>query len=467
MKILLTHGYFLNDDPKEKIIMKPYAPLGILYIAAYLERKGFSNQVFDTTFSSMQKLEKYILDFSPDAIAIYVNLMTKINVLKIIKLIKTRLSNCKIILGGPEIRYNAKEFLEFGADFLVIGEGEETTFELIKTLNDKKFEELQKISGLALKDKSGEIIFTPEREKLKDIDLLPFPDRYKIDLNLYLKSWKERHGENAISISTMRGCPYTCKWCSRAVYGLSYRRRSPQNVCDEIELIQKEYNPDTLWFVDDVFTISHKWLNEFNDVLKQRDLKIKYECITRADRMNEEVIKTLKESGCFRVWIGAESGSQKVIDLMDRRVDVNQVREMIRLAQNYGIQAGTFIMLGYPGETEDDIEETIKHLKEANPELFTITIAYPIKGTELFAEIEAEQTFDFEWSVNSDREREFKRTYSKKYYDYAVRRVTNEVNFYKLLASKNLFTKKIFLYKTKSIAAKIAMTYYRLSGTIL
>lgn len=467
MKIFLTHGYFLNDDPKEKIIMKPYAPLGILYIAAYLERKGFSNHVYDTTFSTMLDLEKHLIDYKPDVLAIYVNLMTKINVLKILNFAKTKLSDCKVILGGPEIRYNAKEFLDFGADFLVIGEGEETTFELVKALNEKRHNGLANISGIAFKDQNGEIIFTSERDKIKDIDSLPFPDRYKIDLSLYLKSWKKAHGENAISISTMRGCPYTCKWCSRAVYGLSYRRRSPQNVCDEIELIQKEYNPDTLWFVDDVFTISHKWLSEFKDVLKKRNLKIKFECITRADRMNEEVIKTLKESGCFRVWIGAESGSQKVIDLMDRRVDVNQVREIIRLAQNYGIQAGTFIMLGYPGETEDDIEETIKHLKEANPELFTITIAYPIKGTELFAEVEADQTFNFDWSVNSDRERDFKRTYSKKYYDYAVRRVTNEVNFYKLLVSRNLFTKKIFLYKIKSIAAKIAMTYFRLSGTIL
>ena len=467
MKIFLTHGYFLNDDPKEKIIMKPYAPLGILYIAAYLERKGFSNHVYDTTFSTMLDLEKHLIDYKPDVLAIYVNLMTKINVLKIINFTKTKLSDCKVILGGPEIRYNAKEFLEFGADFLVIGEGEETTFELVKALNEKRQNDLANISGIAFKDQNGEIIFTSERDKIKDIDSLPFPDRYKIDLSLYLKSWKKAHGENAISISTMRGCPYTCKWCSRAVYGLSYRRRSPQNVCDEIELIQKEYNPDTLWFVDDVFTISHKWLSEFKDVLKKRNLKIKFECITRADRMNEEVIKTLKESGCFRVWIGAESGSQKVIDLMDRRVDVNQVREIIRLAQKYGIQAGTFIMLGYPGETEDDIEETIKHLKEANPELFTITIAYPIKGTELFAEVEADQTFNFDWSVNSDRERDFKRTYSKKYYDYAVRRVTNEVNFYKLLLKKELLSKNFFLFKIKSFAAKLAMTYYRLSGTIL
>ena len=464
MKILLTHGYFLNDDPKEKIIMKPYAPLGILYVSAYLERKGFSNEVFDTTFSTMQKMRDYLLEFKPDVIAIYVNLMTKLNVLEIIKFIKLNLHHTKIVLGGPEIRYNANDFLNFGADYLVIGEGEETSLELMIALNEKRIDDIKNIPGLGFKNQNNEIVFTTEREKLKEVDSLPFPGRDKINLQLYLNAWKERHGENAISISTMRGCPYTCKWCSRAVYGLSYRRRSPENVCDELELIQKEYNPDTLWFVDDVFTISHKWLNEFNETLKQRNLKIKFECITRADRMNEEVIKLLKDAGCFRVWIGAESGSQKVIDLMDRRVDVDQVREMIKLAQKYKIQAGTFIMLGYPGETEDDIEETIKHLKESNPEYFTITVAYPIKGTELFAEVEAVQTNNFNWDSNSDRDREFKRTYNRKYYDFAVRRVTNEVNYNKMILNNKYLSKSTLAYKTKSFAAKLGMLYFRIAG---
>jgi radical SAM superfamily enzyme YgiQ (UPF0313 family) len=248
------------------------------------------------------------------------------------------------------------------------------------------------------------------------------------------------------------------------VYGLSYRRRTPQNVCDELMIIQKEYNPDTLWFVDDVFTISYKWLSEFKYVLDERKLKIKYECITRADRLNVEVIKTLSDSGCFRVWIGAESGSQKIIDLMDRRVNVNHVREMIKLAQKNGIQAGTFIMLGYPGETEEDIEETITHLKESNPEYFTITIAYPIKGTEFFEEIEAVQTNSFNWNLNSDRDRDFKRTYNRKFYDYAVRRVTNEVNYHKSILNKNIFSKNTLVFKTKSVAAKLGMLYYRLAG---
>jgi radical SAM superfamily enzyme YgiQ (UPF0313 family) len=175
--------------------------------------------------------------------------------------------------------------------------------------------------------------------------------------------------------------------------------------------------------------------------------------------MNNEVIRTLKETGCFRVWIGAESGSQKVIDLMDRRVDVNQVREMIRESHRQGLEAGTFIMLGYPGETEDDIEETIEHLKKSDPDHFTITIAYPIRGTELYAEVESSQTTTLPWNSSTDRDIDFKRTYSRRYYDYAVRRVVNEVNYNKL-SQKGLFVGAAKL-KAKSLLAKFGMILHR------
>ncbi|HYC87538.1 MAG TPA: radical SAM protein, partial [Chryseosolibacter sp.] len=202
-------------------------------------------------------------------------------------------------------------------------------------------------------------------------------------------------------------------------------------------------------------------LHAFGEELKRRGLKISYECITRADRMSEEVVRLLKETGCFRVWIGAESGSQKVIDLMDRRVEVNQVRDMIRMTKAQGIEAGTFIMLGYPGETESDIEETIYHLKSSNPDHFTITIAYPIKGTELFAEVETEQTTRLDWGSSTDRDIDFKRTYPRRYYDFAVKHVINEVNFFREGGNpiRNIRSAK---FKMKSLAAKTGMQWYRL-----
>ena len=462
MKVLLTHGYFLSEDPSEQRIMKPYPPLGILYISAYLNEKGIDNKIFDTTFSSKDQLKKYLIDEQPEYLAIYVNLMTKLNVLKIIRFIRSNEStkNIKVILGGPEIRYNANEFLEHGADYLIIGEGEETFYELISKLEHKDESDLGNVKSIGFIDKNGKPVFTEERALLKNIDDLPFPNRDGINLKEYQNAWKKKHGQEAISVSTMRGCPYTCKWCSRAVYGLTYRRRSPKIVVEELKHIKENYDPDTVWFVDDVFTISHKWLIEFNEELKKKNVKIKYECITRADRMNEDVIKMMKESGCFRVWIGAESGSQRIIDAMDRRVKVEQVREMIQLAKKYGIETGTFIMLGYPGETEKDIEETITHLKLSDPDHFTITVAYPIKGTEFFEEIEANQINKFDWENHSDRDRNFERTYPQKYYDFAVRRVVNEVKFNKKL-NNGLIKPSTINHKLKSYAAKAGMLWIR------
>lgn len=450
--------------------MRPYPPLGILYISGYLEDQGIQNEVYDTTFSSKKAFRTYLLTYKPKLIGIYVNLMTKLNVLETIRFVKENLLETIIILGGPEVRYSAENFLRYGADYIVIGEGEETMTELVNALmlipadigddfpGQADATSRKSIAGIAFLDNDN-FVQNPERQKIKDLNDLSIPNRKKINLRQYLDAWKKFHGKNALSVSTMRGCPYTCKWCSRAVYGLSYRRRNPDKVVEELVQIKKEYNPDSLWFVDDVFTISHKWLTGFRDELLKQNLLIPYECITRADRLNEEVILMLKETGCFRVWIGAESGSQKVIDLMDRRVDVNQVREMIQLTRKHGVEAGTFIMLGYPGETEEDIEETIRHLKASNPDYFTITVAYPIKGTELYQEIEAFQTTNLDWSTSTDRQVDFKRTYSRKYYDYAVKRVINEVNYFK---ARNAWpTLGAARLKVKSFAAKVGMQWHR------
>lgn len=463
MNILLTHGYFLHEDEKEKKIMRPYIPLGILYISAWLEKNGYDNEVFDSTFSSFDQLTSTILKNKPRIVAIYTNLMTKLNVLRIIRFIKSRpdLQQTKIVLGGPEVRNHADNFLQHGADFIVLGEGEESMLELTNWIM-KEEGDLSMIAGIMYRKDNDCICKNKERDKLKDLDRLPLPNRQKVNLQLYFNAWKEKHGTSSITLNTMRGCPYSCKWCSRAVYGASYRRRSPAHVADEIAWIQSNYSVDSIWFVDDVFTISHKWLASFNAELKQRNIKVAYECITRADRMNEEVVKQLKESGCFRVWIGAESGSQKVIDLMDRRVEVEQVRDMIRMAKSYGIQAGTFIMVGYPGETKEDIFETARHLKSSDPDHFTITVAYPIKGTPLYEEVESRFIDKLSWDKSTDRDIDFKRTYTRRYYDYAVKMISNEVYFRKALKKPIGNLMHWPLFKLRSIWAQLGMKWQEL-----
>jgi len=450
--ILLTHGYFLEDDEKEQEIMKPYVPLGILYISAFLESKNIPHEVFDTTFSSFQKFKTNLLEKKPGLIGFYTNLMTKISVLRIIDFIKStpELNACKIILGGPEIRYNAENYLRAGADLLVVGEGEQTFFEVCEAY--LKTDALPKdVDGIAFLTED-KITLTPERALIRDINVLPMPARKNIDLTLYGNAWKKRHGYSMYSVSTMRGCPYTCKWCSRAVYGGTYRRRSAKLVVNEMAYLKTKYNPDRIWFVDDVFTINHKWLKEFKDELIAQQVMIPFEIITRADRMNEEVIKILKEIGCFRVWIGAESGSQKIIDAMDRRVEVTMVRDMIIKTKEAGIEAGTFIMLGYPGEKKADIKETINHLRLSNPSFYTITVAYPITGTPLYNEVNDSLEAEGAWRTVTDREYDFKRQHTKQFYQHAINWVYNEVNFNK---TNNVLRKVKF--KTRSYLAQMRM----------
>ncbi len=461
MKVLLTHGYFLNDDPKEMEIMKPYVPLGILYIAGYLEREKIQTEVFDSTFKSYDLQLKFINKYQPNVIGLYTNLMTKVNVIRLVKALKAdeNTKHIKLILGGPDLTYNQVDYLNTGVDALVIGEGELTFTQLVNHWDKNPNQKPENIDGISFLNIKNEMVKNKPRQKVKELSELTLPARHKVNMRLYLDTWKKHHGSSSMTLSTQRGCPYTCKWCSTAVYGQSYRRRNPQEVIDEMVFLNQEYQPDHFWFVDDVFTVSHKWLKEFADLILEQGVKVQFECISRADRMSEEVLSLLQKAGCFRVWIGAESGSQKIIDAMDRRVDVNIVREMIQLAQTFSIEAGTFIMIGYPGETIDDINETIHHLKVSNPSSYTITKAYPIKGTRLFDDVEETMIYNFDWQTSTDRDRDFKRTYTSKFYDYAVRYVVNEVESYKDLSSKKYyhFLKK----KIKSSLSRLMMEIHK------
>ena len=356
--------------------------------------------------------------------------MTKKNVLAIIRFIRGEesLKHTRIILGGPEVRYHDERLLRYGADFIVYGEGEQTMEDLVTTLDSAFNPFLDTVDGIGFINMRGEMVRTKEREKMKDIDRLPFPDRKAIDLDLYFKAWKGRHGQSAASISTMRGCPYTCKWCSRGVYGLSYRRRSAALVVEELQWVQANYAVDTFWFVDDVFTISHKWLGEFVAALEAAEVKVRYECITRADRMNEEVIDLLAQSGCFRVWIGAESGSQRGVGCDGPACGCGQGARNDPGRAGKGDSGGHVYHAGVSGRDGGGHCGDGGSFGAVCAGFVTITVAYPIKGTALYEEVEAQLTTDLSWEEGSDRDLDFPRTYPRRYYDHAVRWVLNEVN---------------------------------------
>ncbi len=260
---------------------------------------------------------------------------------------------------------------------------------------------------------------TPAAPQIKNLDAQPWPDRERVDIHRYLATWRKYHGKGSVSLITARGCPYRCNWCSHSVFGTTHRRRSPKGVADEVEWILQHYSPEMLWLADDVFTIHHGWLFEYADEMRRRSLQTPFECITRADRINERVVQTLAELRCFRVWIGSESGSQRILDAMQRGVTVEQVRNAIHLCKKSGIQTGMFLMWGYEGEEIEDINATVDHVKQCQPDICLTTVSYPIKGTPYFDRVAPRLVNLKDWNRSTDRDWRIQGRHSRRFYQYA------------------------------------------------
>ena len=435
MDLLLTHGYFLYEDPKELQIMKPYPPLGILYICAYLRQQGFRVEVFDSTFSSRESLFEVLQRSNPSVLGVYANLMTRPSVVEIIGVAKQ--CGWKVVVGGPEPSAYAREYLDAGADVIVNGEGELTVAELLLPLRSGSPDRVAQVDGITFRSPAGEIVTTRPRAQIHELDALPWPARDAIDAQRYVSTWREHHGMGSVSIITARGCPYHCRWCSHEVFGRSHRRRAPGAVADELAALIERYQPDMAWIADDVFTIHHGWLRQYAAELKSRGLSIPFECISRADRLNEEAADILAHLGCFRLWIGSESGSQRILDRMQRGVTVKQVQDAVALCKERGIETGMFLMWGYEGEEAEDIEATIQHVKTANPDVFFTTVAYPIKGTPYFAEISNRVENPNPWGTGSDRQARIRGRHSRRYYSLADQLLKTEVELERLKNSSH------------------------------
>jgi len=414
MRLLLTHGYFLAEDPKEQQIMKPYAPLGILYLSSHLRGQGFDVDVYDSTFGTFAELSSRLAAGPTGVIGIYGNLMTRANVIRIAEAAKA--TGWLVILGGPEPANYVAEFLAAGADLIVSGEAEHSLEQLMRADFDPTA--WAAIPGLIFMADHG-IVNTGSPQLISNLDTQPWPDREQVDIPRYLNTWRIHHGKSSISVITARGCPYQCNWCSHSVYGHSHRRRSAASVAAEVEWLIGRYQPDMLWIADDVFTIHHGWLAAYANEMTRRGIRIPFECITRADRVNELAADLLADLGCSRVWIGSESGSQRILDAMQRGVTLAQVRNAVSLCKSRGIETGMFLMWGYDGEEIQDVEATVDHVKQCRPDVFLTTISYPIKGTPYFKKVADRVVAAGPWRESTDREFRITGRHSREFYKHA------------------------------------------------
>lgn len=420
LDVLLVSPYTLRQDPKEQQIMKPYPALGLLYIAAALRQEpGLSIEVFDNTFTRQDSEFSTALRVKkPKIVGVHANIVCREVAGRMIR--EAKAAGAIVITGGPDpSTYEDLYLKDYGADYLVLGEGETTARDLVRTLLNG--EDVSLIQGVAYL-KNGEIFRTPGRPMVKDIDVFPMPAWDMLDMEPYLTSWRKKHGYTSLHIMTSRGCPFSCNWCSKEIFARTFRQHSPQRVTDEMVYLKQTYGVDQLWLADDLVGVNKKWMVRWQDEVVKRDAAVPYECLTRVDLVNETLLQQLKDTGCWKIYYGAESGSQKVLDAMHKETSLEEIYRARRLSQDYGIQVGFFMMFGYPGEEMADIKLTEKMLMDLVPDSAGFSVAYPLRGTPFYEQIKAEmEPMQHQWNSTNENRLLFTARYPNRYYALTIR----------------------------------------------
>ncbi|MFM9840621.1 MAG: B12-binding domain-containing radical SAM protein [Cyclobacteriaceae bacterium] len=431
-KVLFTHSYFYKLDRKQWRFKQPYPPLGTLQAASVVRAAGFDVSVFDVGLKDNPAEIKPILEKEkPTYLVIYddgFNYLTKmcLTVMREAAFEMAELAKqqgCVVIINSSDSTDQYEKYFLHGVDYVIRGEGEQTISELLEGLG--KNLALETIAGLAYR-KNDQTVVTKPRAVMRELDALPMPAWELIDLEPYRQLWKKHYGYFSLNIATTRGCPYKCNWCAKPIYGNRYNSRSSQHVVNEIEFLLKKYQPDHFWMSDDIFGLKPGWVSAFRDEVKKRKLIFKYKIQSRVDLLLEENnIEALAESGADTIWVGAESGSQKILDAMDKGSTIEQIREARLLLKQKGIKAAFFLQFGYSGETKEDIDATLQMVLDLMPDEIGISVSYPLPGTKFYENVKAGLLEKQNWSDSDDLAMMFAGTYSSAYYKVLHRYIHN------------------------------------------
>lgn len=464
MKVLVTHSYFYKLDPKQWRFKQPYPPLGTILAAAVLRQAGHQIIFFDTNLQNGPSAMDAIIEREkPDIVVIYddgFNYLTKmcLSVMReaafyMIEVCKKQ--DCTVIVSSSDAADHHEKYFEKGVDFVVKGEGEIT---LLKLVHGISTDHEDTIEGVVYPRGGGN--YKP-RVVLKDLDTLPLPAWDLIDIEAYRKIWIENHGYFSLNIATTRGCPFKCNWCAKPIYGNRYTSRSPENVLTEIEFLIKRYSPDHFWMSDDIFGLKPGWVAQFGRIAKEKRLKFRYKIQSRVDLLLEDdTLDALAESGIESVWVGAESGSQKILDAMDKGTTVFQIHDATKRLKERGISVGFFLQFGYLGETKVDIDATLKMVLDLMPEEIGISVSYPLPGTLFYEKVKNQLSQKQNWTDSDDLAALFKTTYSNNYYKELHRYVHTEYRKRKgYRAIKKLFSDP-FRLTSNDVRSGMAAFYY-------
>lgn len=385
--VLLIYPYF--DPPNNRSIFR-FPPLGLGYVASSIRDAGYEVNILDCTFMDKDKAIEKALAFRADIVGIYCMVTMQQDCIRFAKSLR---EHCNLLIaGGPQASCDPVPFMN-DFDVVIRGEGEQAMIEVIHAYETGS--DMGYIQGITFK-KNNEICFTTSRKLIDDIDSIAFPARDLFNNYSYIEHSKRKFEHATTTIMTTRGCPFSCEFCNNAVFGISYRERSPKNVLLEVrEVLSLGY--DRIHFADDVFTLNKKRIIELCEEIKTLGLHFKWECLGRVDSIDLDIAAAMKEAGCDRIFFGIESGSDSVLEMMNKKITVDEARRAVEAAHAAGIRTGAFFILCYPGENDDTVLETLRFSTSLPLDYLSYTVPYPLSGTPLYERVN--ERIKKEWNV--------------------------------------------------------------------
>jgi anaerobic magnesium-protoporphyrin IX monomethyl ester cyclase len=382
-RVLLVDPYVAHEDPMERKFVELYPSLGILTLAAWIRNHGMEADIVDLTFArDARPVSERIDRFRPDVVGVHTKTLTMPRALEIAA--RANASGAYAVAGGPDAATRPERYLEGGFDAVVLGEGEQTIVDLAERI--WRGEPVAACPGVVTRT-GARVVRGPARPFLRNLDELPLPAWDLIDMEAYLQAWERKSGERRAAILTSRGCPFDCSWCSKPAFGRTFRQQSPERVLAELVALQDRFRVDYVRFCDDIFGVNRNWLDELLDRLIQEGRRLKFECLARVDLLKPDVLDRMRRAGLQRVYLGVESGSQRMLDRMNRGTYLHQIERVASSLREHRIRQFWFLMLGYPGETLEDLEATLQLFRRFSPEEYSVSIAVPVPGTRFYESV--------------------------------------------------------------------------------
>ncbi|MEA9610128.1 radical SAM protein [Xanthomonas campestris pv. incanae] len=427
LKIQVSHSYFLRYDPKQWERGKPYPPLATLQVAALLREHGHRLSLFDAMLADdVQDYPGALQAAQPDLVVFYednFNFLTKMCLSRMREAACTmiaaaRAQGCRVLVAGSDASDNPDVFLAAGADAVLIGEGIAPLLELVTRLDanpqcapDTWLDGVARIATAHPAAAREHVGAQPPDARLGGL-----PAWDLVDIPRYRTFWQQRHGYFSLNMAASRGCPFRCNWCAKPIWGNHYKRRSAEDVAAEMIHLKRTFGPDHIWMADDIFGFHIDWVETFAEQLSDADGAIPFMIQTRADLASDRMATALARAGCAEAWLGAESGSQRILDKMTKGTQVADVIAARRRLGARGIRVGFFIQLGYLGEELADILATRALVREAAPDLIGVSVSYPLPGTKFYEEVKNQLGGKTHWQDSDDLAMMFRGAYDSEFY---------------------------------------------------